>query len=122
MCCFSRQCNARVCARLTTRGGVWGGGGSDVRHIRHAMSRFSKTALTLVETSVVLREGRVTASDLLQSAIARMTITRHLNAFIGGVLPGAAKAAETRAQLGTDQTIQQRTTCEPHRQTTVQPD
>jgi Asp-tRNA(Asn)/Glu-tRNA(Gln) amidotransferase A subunit family amidase len=95
MCCFSRQCNARVCARLTTRGGVWGGGGSDVRHIRHAMSRFSKTALTLVETSVVLREGRVTASDLLQSAIARMTITRHLNAFIGGVLPGAAKAAET---------------------------
>ena len=58
------------------------------------MSRFPRTASTLVETAVALRSGATSASDLLTAATRRMGATRHLNAFIGGVLPRAIERAE----------------------------
>jgi aspartyl-tRNA(Asn)/glutamyl-tRNA(Gln) amidotransferase subunit A len=48
----------------------------------------------LVETAVALRSGATSASDLLTAATNRMGATRHLNAFIGGVLPRAIERAE----------------------------
>jgi aspartyl-tRNA(Asn)/glutamyl-tRNA(Gln) amidotransferase subunit A len=48
----------------------------------------------LVETAVALRSGATRASDLLTAATNRMGATRHLNAFIGGVLPRAIERAE----------------------------
>ena len=58
------------------------------------MSRFPRTASTLVETAVALRSGATSASDLPTAATRRMGATRHLNAFIGGVLPRAIERAE----------------------------
>jgi len=43
---------------------------------------------------VALRSGATSASDLLTAATRRMGATRHLNAFIGGVLPRAIERAE----------------------------
>ena len=73
------------------------GAGADAvpRSIRTCeMSRFPRTASTLVETAVALRSGATSASDLLTAATRRMGATRHLNAFIGGVLPRAIERAE----------------------------
>ena len=73
------------------------GAGADAvpRSIRTCdMSRFPRTASTLVETAVALRSGATSASDLLTAATNRMGATRHLNAFIGGVLPRAIERAE----------------------------
>ena len=58
------------------------------------MSRFPPTAHTLVQTAVALQSGATSASDLLTAATRRMGATRHLNAFIGGVLPRAVESAE----------------------------
>ena len=43
---------------------------------------------------MALRSGATSASDLLTAATRRMGATRHLNAFIGGVLPRAIERAE----------------------------
>ena len=50
--------------------------------------------MTLRESSAALLDGTVTARDLLSSAVRRMGATRHLNAFVGGVLPDAESSAD----------------------------
>ena len=50
--------------------------------------------MTLRESSAALLDGTVTARDLLSSAVRRMGATRHLNAFVGGVLPDAKSSAD----------------------------
>ena len=101
----SAHCDARVCTRHPEA--AFGAGAGWFVVLRtgalHEMLRFPKTALTLVETAVALRDGSTTAFDLLQVATKRMAVTRHLNAFIGGVLPNAAKQAEeSDARRGRD--------------------
>ena len=58
------------------------------------MSPRLPTAMTLRESSAALLDGTVTARDLLSSAVRRMGATRHLNAFVGGVLPDAESSAD----------------------------
>jgi aspartyl-tRNA(Asn)/glutamyl-tRNA(Gln) amidotransferase subunit A len=58
------------------------------------MSPRLPTAMTLRESSAALLDGTVTARDLLSSAVRRMGATRHLNAFVGGVLPDAQSSAD----------------------------
>ena len=50
--------------------------------------------MTLRESSAALLDGTVTARDLLSSAVRPMGATRHLNAFVGGVLPDAESSAD----------------------------
>lgn len=58
------------------------------------MSRFPATASTLVQTAAALQSGATSAAELLTAATRRMGAIRHLNAFIGGVLPRAIESAE----------------------------
>ena len=88
------QCPSRTQAREAAPGA-----GADAAPLSFGvrareMSRFPRTASTLVETAVALRSGATSASDLLTAATRRMGATRHLNAFIGGVLPRAIERAE----------------------------